>query len=150
MTNPPPVVAEAVVKSGRRKSDIAIIEARGRSIFFWIFGMFLDDRHKPSMSRIMLALWTMLGAKMIYHELDLHLGQVPLSNAVWQAWWAAEGVLALAVFGPSVASYFGVGAAGAAGATALGAAIRDDLGKVNEALSNLKEKYGHDAPNGTK
>jgi hypothetical protein len=135
----PEEIATAVVKSGRRKSDIAILEAQGRSLFFWFFGMFLDDRHKPSMSRIMLAIWTFTGWEMIRHELNLHTGDIPLQNAVWQAWWAAEGVLALAVFGPSIASYFGAGAAGAV--AGIGASIRDDLGKVTELLNHLKEQH---------
>lgn len=126
------------VKSGRRKTDVALLEARSRSTLFWVFGMFLDEKHKPSMSRIMLAMWTFTGWEMIQHELGLHAGQVPLGNAVWEAWWAAEGMLALAVFGPSVASYFGAGAAGAV--TGIGAAIRDDMGKVHEALTHIKEK----------
>jgi hypothetical protein len=126
------------VRSGRRRSDWHIVTSNGRSIFFWLFGMFLDEKHKPSMSRCMLALWTWIGWLMIKHELILHTGQVPLGNAVWQSWWAAEGFLALAVFGPSVASYFGAGAAGAV--TGIAQSIRDDLGKVNEALTKRKEK----------
>jgi hypothetical protein len=117
---------------------VAVLERQTRSLFFWLFGMFLDERHKPSMSRIMLAIWTFTGWEMIQHELQLHAGDVPLQNAVWEAWWAAEGMLALAVFGPSVASYFSAGAAGAV--AGIGAAVRDDLGKVTEALNKLKEK----------
>lgn len=135
---PDATVVRAEVKSGRRKTDVQILEERSRGIFFWLFGMFLDDRHKPSMSRIMLAVWTVIGAKMIFHELNLHQGSLPLQNAVWQAWWAAEGMLALAVFGPSIASYFGAGAAGAA--AGIGASIRDDLGKVVEYVNTRKDK----------
>ena len=47
----PPVTA---VKSGRRLSDWHIITSNGKSIFFFLFGMFLDERHKPSMSRCMV------------------------------------------------------------------------------------------------
>lgn len=114
-------------KSGRRVSDWhqEMLFRTGRSIFFWIFGMFLNDRHKPSMSRCMLALWTYCGWLLIEHEIHLVAAQQPIQNAVWTAWWAAEGVLALAVFGPGVASYFGPGAAGAVAATAMGSAVRD-------------------------
>lgn len=120
------------VQTGRRSSDWHIIESNGRSIFFWLFGMFLDDRHKPSMSRVMLALWTWVGYMMVHHELILQPGDVPLQNAVWTSWWAAEGVLALAVFGPSIASYFGAGAAGAV--TGIGSSVRDALTKVREKI----------------
>lgn len=137
MADEPEVIA--AVKTGRRASDWHIIQSNGKSIFFWLFGMFLDDKHKPSMSRCMLAGWTMIGVKMIFHEINLTTGQVPLGNQVWQAWWAAEGVVALAVFGPSIASYFG---AGSAGAMLNGQAIRDDLTKVKEALTAVKEKIG--------
>lgn len=118
----PPITA---VKSGRRRDDWHVIASNGKSIFFWLFGMFLDERHKPSMSRCMLALWTYAGWLMIRHELLLKPGDPSLQNGVWTAWWAAEGVLALAVFGPSVASYFGAGAAGAV--AGIGASIRDAL-----------------------
>jgi hypothetical protein len=43
------------------------------------------------------------------------------------------------VFGPSIASYFGAGAAGAV--AGIGASIRDDLGKVTELLNHLKEQH---------
>jgi hypothetical protein len=128
-------VTEAAVRSGRRWSDWHVIESNGRSLFFWIFGMFLDDRHKPSMSRCMLAFWTYAGWLCIRHELLLKAGQPSLQNAVWTAWWAAEGVLAFAVFGPSIASYFGAGAAGAV--TGMAASIREQLQKV---LPKTKEK----------
>lgn len=121
-------VVAAEVKSGRRRSDWHIVESKTRSIFFWVFGMFLDERHKPSMSRIMLAMWTYAGMAMIWHELRLTAPQLPLGNAVWTAWWAAQGMLALAVFGPSIASYFGPGAAGAT--SGIGTSIRDDLSKI--------------------
>jgi hypothetical protein len=134
-TTPEPAAA---VKSGRRKSDWHIIESNGKSIFFWLFGMFLDEKYKPSMSRCMLALWTALGIKMIWREMYLVPGQLPLGNAVWQAWWAMGGVLTLAVFGPGVASYFGAGAAGAV--TGLGQSIRDDLGKAKDFMDKRKGK----------
>lgn len=148
MTNVPPVVeaviAEpiaAVVKSGRRQSDVQIVVHAGRSVFFWIFGMFLDERHKPSMSRIMLALWTILGWQLEYHEIRLNPGTPPISNAAWGAWWAAQGMLALAVFGPSIASYFGPGAAGASTAGSIGASLRDELKKVEEKVEERLNKH---------
>ena len=128
----PPTVA--AVKSGRRWSDWHIVASNGKSIFFWLFGMFLDERHKPSMSRCMLALWTYTGWLMIRHELLLKAGDPSIQNGVWTAWWAAEGVLALAVFGPSVASYFGAGAAGAV--AGIGASIRDALQPIVNKISD--------------
>lgn len=128
------VTEPVVVKSGRRQSDIQVVVGASRSVFFYVFGMFLDERHKPSMSRIMLAVWTVLGWQMVYHEIRLRLGVPPISNAAWAAWWAAEGFLALAVFGPSVASYFGPGSAGAV--SGIGASIRDDLQKVQDKLDH--------------
>lgn len=121
-------VAHAEVRSGRRWSDWHVVQSNGRSIFFWLFGWLLDEKCKPSMSRMMLAFWTYAGWRCILHELTLKAPTAPLQNAVWTAWWAAEGVLALAVFGPSIASYFGAGAAGAV--TGVGASIRDDLSKI--------------------
>lgn len=134
VTPPPPGATATVkvteVKGGRRKSDWHIVTSNGKSIFFWIFGMFLDEKHKPSMSRIMLGLWTIIGWEMIQHELNLVAGQPSISNACWTSWWAAEGMLSFAVFGPSIASYFGAGAAGAISAGSIATGIRDALGKV--------------------
>jgi hypothetical protein len=142
-------VTAIAVKSGRREVDWrALFTLRGEvSIFFWLFGMFLDERHKPSMSRIMLAFWTWVGYLCVRHELQLVVGShlttmgVPLANAVWTAWWAAEGVLTLAVFGPGVASYFAPGAAGAVAATAIGSAVRDakDIMAQREKAKQLGE-----------
>ncbi len=115
MTDSPPDTVPTpsgdVVHQGRRDEDWVLrlnslndgLFEIERSAFFWIFGMFLDHDDKPSMSRIMLALWTLLGAKMVYHEMgiDAHNGVVALNNAVWTAWWAAEAALATAVFAPS-------------------------------------------------
>lgn len=122
----------APIKAGRRQSDWQLFTRNGRSIFFWLFGMFLDERHKPSMSRCMLALWTYAGWLMIQHELRLKPGGVSLPNIVWTCWWAAEGVLALAVFGPSIASYFGSGGAGAI-ASSLVSATRETITKEEHA-----------------
>lgn len=124
----------AVVKTGRRQSDVQVVLRGTRSVFFYVFGMFLDERHKPSMSRIMLALWTVAGYEMIRHEITLVAGVPSISNAAWAAWWAAEGFLALAVFGPSIASYFGPGSAGAV--SGIGASIRDELQHVKEKLDH--------------
>lgn len=126
-----PVVAE--VKAGRRAFDWHVIESNGSSVFFWIFGVVLDEKHKPSMSRLMLALWTYAGWLMIHHEMLLKPTDVSLSNATWTAWWAAEGFLGVAVFGPRIASYFGAGAAGAV--TGIGASIRDGLAKIGEQVA---------------
>lgn len=100
------------------------------TVFFWLFGMFLDETNKPSMSRIMIAIWTFVGWLMINHEIHVTRningsGMVSISNAAWTAWWAAEGVLSLAVFGPRVAAYFAPGAAGSAASTAIGDAVRE-------------------------
>jgi hypothetical protein len=133
MTNPAPpdvpMVAttktrEIEVKSGRRWYDWKILFGQSRSIFFWIFGVFLDEKHKPSMSRMMLAGWTWIGSRMIYQELN---GHPAVSNPAWTAWWAAEGFLGVAVFGPRIASYFGQGAAGATASIAT--AVRDEITK---------------------
>jgi hypothetical protein len=106
------------------------------SLWFWLLGWLLDEKHKPSISRMMLTFWTWVGYKAAMHEIGItaiaaaqgvHLSGVPLSNAFWTAWWAAEGVLTVAVFGPRVASYFQAGAAGAVAMTSIGAATRDKL-----------------------
>lgn len=120
------------VKSGRRRIDWLMVGQEGKSVFFWLFGMFLDVNHKPSMSRCMLAVWTYIGWLLIDHELHLVAGAPSIQNSVWTAWWAAEGSLVLAVFGPTVASYFGSGAAGAITGSALGTAVRE---KVTEFTS---------------
>jgi hypothetical protein len=121
------IVETTTVKSGRRKIDWrSVFSLRTEaSVFFWIFGMILDERHKPSMSRIMLALWTIAGWQLIRHEILLVAGQPAISNATWQAWWAGEGMLSFAVFGPSIASYFVSGAAGAISASSIASAVRD-------------------------
>lgn len=118
---------EVLVKEGRREWDwkTLLTPEAEVSLFFWLFGMFLDDRRKPSMSRIMLAFMTFIGWRLFEHEIGLVAGVPSIQNAVWTAWWAAEGVLCLAVFGPSVASYFGPGAAGTVAATAIATAVRD-------------------------
>jgi hypothetical protein len=138
---PVPIVAAdttvkaVVVKSGRRESDMKVFEKKTRSILFWIFGMFLDERRKPSMSRIMLSVWTVIGVTMELHEMgfagdaNLHI-----SNAAWAGWWAAQGMLAFAVFGPSIASYFGPGAAGAS--AGIGASVRDELQKIEQKIQD--------------
>jgi hypothetical protein len=120
------------VKDGRRWSDWHIVESSGRSIFYYVLGMFLDETGKPSMARWMLLLWTYTGWLMIRHELGLKVGDPSIQNAVWQSWWAAEGFIGLAVFGPRIASYFGAGAAGAV--TGIGASIRDGLAKIGEQI----------------
>lgn len=123
-------IVSLAVKQGRRWSDIvALVEHNGVSLFFWLFGIFLDEKHKPSMSRLLLAGCSWVGWLCVRHELNLVAGQTPLQNAVWTAWWAAEGALTLAVFGPRVASYFGPGAAGAVAASAIGSAARDALAR---------------------
>jgi hypothetical protein len=119
---------EVLVKDGRREWDWrALLTARGEiSLFFWLFGMFLDEHRKPSMSRIMLAIMTFIGWKLFFHEINLASGQPSIQNAVWTAWWAAEGFLAAAVFVPSAAlNYFTPGAAGTVAAAAIGSAARD-------------------------
>lgn len=121
----------ATVQEGRRKTDLkavfAVAGRAGKSAFFYAFGMFLDVNHKPSMSRIMLALWTYIGWLMIHHELNLVAGQPALQNAVWTAWWAAEGFLCAAVFAPSaVANYFTTPAAASA-FTAIASSTRDAI-----------------------
>jgi hypothetical protein len=109
-----------------------------KGAIFWTFGWLLDEQHKPSMSRMMLFAWTVAGLVMIRHELLLKAGQPALQNAVWTAWWAAEGVLCLAVFGPRVASYFGAGAAGSM--SGIAAAVRDQI------LPYLKDTDKGDKP----
>jgi hypothetical protein len=116
-----------VVQSGRRAMDWHVLLSGTRSVFFWIFGMFLDETHKPSMCRIMLALWTWMGSQMIYHELS---GHTPISNVAWNAWWVAEGLLAIAVWGPRVAAYFGNG--GQIAAQTLSTAMHDVLTKYEK------------------
>lgn len=135
--HPPAEAPNAItVKQGRRKEDWvtranafndALFEAES-SIFFWLFGMFLDVNHKPSMSRIMLAFWTYVGWLLMQHELHLIVGAPSIQNAVWTAWWAAEGALTVAVFAPSaVSNYFTAGNAGAVAATTISTAARDAL-----------------------
>jgi hypothetical protein len=125
---PPIIKAEEVtVHSGRRWYDWHVLFGETQSIFFWVFGMFLDEKHKPSMSRIMLGLWTWLGSRMIYHELN---GHSAVSNPAWTAWWAAEGFLGMAVFGPRIASYFGQGSAGATASIAT--AVRTEINNLRK------------------
>lgn len=122
-----------MVREGRRWGDWHMLSS-GRSLFFWVFGMFLGERHKPSMSRIMLAAWTWVGWRMIAHELALTAADPALQNAAWGAWATAESMLAVAVFGPSVASYMSSGGAGAAVA-ALGSAVRSEVEKVKATIT---------------
>lgn len=135
--HPPIEAPDAVtVKQGRRKEDWvmranafndALFEAE-RSIFFWLFGIFLDSQHKPSMSRLMLALWTYVGWQLMQHEMHLVVGTPAIQNAVWTAWWAAEGFLCVAVFAPSaMTNYFSAGSAGAVAASSISSAARDAL-----------------------
>jgi hypothetical protein len=124
--------AGVTVKAGRRFFDWRIVTRDGKSIFYYLFGMFVDETGKPSMARWMLLLWTWTGWLMIRHELRLKVGDPSLQNPVWQSWWAAEGFIGLAVFGPRIASYFGAGAAGAV--TGIGASIRDGLAKIGEQI----------------
>lgn len=129
------------VKAGRRKIDWhAWFTGEAQvSIFYWFLGMFLDDKKKPSMARILLAFWTFIGWRMITHEIHLQAGQPAILNAAWTAWYAFGGCLAVAVFGPRVASYFAPGAAGAVAATAIGSAARDAVQRRVQAA-----KIGHD------
>jgi hypothetical protein len=130
-----PVVAPVITEAGGRRADdgpapiLVVIERAIASKLFWTFGMFLEPRHpyKPSMARILLAIWTYIGWMMIRHEILLLPGHPAILNAAWTAWWAAEGMLCFWVAGPKIASYFGPGAAGAAAATAIGAAVRDPI-----------------------
>jgi hypothetical protein len=119
---------EVLVKEGRRDYDWkALLTPHAEiSLFFWVFGMFLDDKKKPSMSRIMLAIMTFIGWRLFHHEIMLVAGQPSIQNAVWTAWWAAEGFLCAAVFVPSAAlNYFAPGAAGAAAVSAIASSARD-------------------------
>lgn len=124
---------QVTMQSGRRKIDWhAVFTLRsGVSLFFWLFGCLLDDRHKPSMLRIMLAAWTAFGCLMLLHELHLLSAQSPLQNVVWDAWWKVEGVLILNIGGVGIASYF---APGAAGAISLSGAVRDAATKAGVTL----------------
>jgi hypothetical protein len=128
----PPIVTGSEVKAGRRAFDWHIIAKDGKSVAYYLFGMLLDETGKPSMARWMLLLWTWTGWLMIRHELRLKVGDPSLQNPVWTSWWAAEGFIGLAVFGPRIASYFGAGAAGAV--TGIGASIRDGLAKIGEQI----------------
>lgn len=119
---------EVLVKEGRRDYDWkALLSPHTEiSLFFWVFGMFLDGKKKPSMPRIMLAIMTFIGWQMFQHEINLVAGQPSIQNAVWTAWWAAEGFLCAAVFVPSAAlNYFSPGHAGAAAVSAISTATRD-------------------------
>ncbi|HEV8448597.1 MAG TPA: hypothetical protein VGQ44_17325 [Gemmatimonadaceae bacterium] len=126
MTGPAVVAVE--VKSGRRAADWHVLPKSGKSIFYYLLGMLVDENGKPSMSRWMFAIWTYVGWVMIRHELLLKPGDVSISNAAWGAWWAAEGAISLAVFGPRIASYFGAGAAGAV--AGIGSSIRDAVATI--------------------
>jgi hypothetical protein len=76
-----------------------------------------------------------VGWLMIRHELHLKQSDPSLQNAAWTAWTYGSGFLALAVWGPRVASYFGAGAAGAV--TGIAASIRD---QVVPALAKMDAK----------
>jgi hypothetical protein len=94
-------------------------------VYYYCLGMLLDETGKPSMARWMLAIWMWLGWLMVRHELHLKQSDPSLQNPVWTAWTYAAGFLAVAVFGPRVASYFGAGAAGSV--TGIAASIRDQI-----------------------
>jgi hypothetical protein len=104
-------------------------------VFYYALGMLLDENGKPSMSRWMLLVWMIVGWLMIRHELHLTQSDPSLQNPVWTAWTYGAGFLALAVWGPRVASYFGAGAAGAV--TGIAASIRD---QVVPALAKMDAK----------
>lgn len=99
-----------------------------RSVWLWFFGPILDHDDKPSMSRIMLLFWTILGWKMVQHEMAITAsnGIVALNNAVWTAWWAAEAALATAVFAPATWGDT-MKTIGAAAATSIGTAAREAM-----------------------
>jgi hypothetical protein len=129
------------VKEGRRKYDWrALFTYSGQvSLFFWAFGWLLDEKRKPSFARIFLTCWSWLGWRMIVHELGLPHTGLSLQNPVWVAWWAAEGVAWIAVFGPRVASYFGKDSAGGMAVTAISQAVRDSR------LPSKHDDMTHDA-----
>lgn len=127
------MTAPVEVKAGRRAIDWHVITRETKSVAYYVLGMLVDENGKGSMSRWMLLFWTYTGWLMIHHEMLLKPTDVSLSNATWTAWWAAEGFLAVAVFGPRVMSYFGAGAAGAV--TGIGASIRDGLAKIGEQVA---------------
>jgi hypothetical protein len=134
----PPFVTE--VRAGRRWFDWHIIAKDGKSVAYYLFGMLLDETGKPSMARWMLLLWTWTGWLMIRHELRLKVGDPSLQNPVWTSWWAAEGFIGLAVFGPRIASYFGAGAAGAV--TGIGSSIRDALTTITAKVDSIHAGAG--------
>jgi hypothetical protein len=123
---------EGEVKSGRRTLDWrALVSVKSElSLAFWLFGALLDEQKKPSMSRILFALWTYVGWEMERYEMHRLHYQTPLSNAAWQAWYLGEALLAVAVFGPRVASYFSAGNAGAVAASTIAGAIRDGYNQI--------------------
>jgi hypothetical protein len=118
---------EGEVQSGRRTLDWrALVSVHSEaSFFFWLFGPLLDETKKPSMSRILFALWTLKGLDMIEYEMRRLHYQQPLSNATWQGWYLGEALISVAVFGPRVMAYFSAGNAGAAAAGTLSNALRD-------------------------
>lgn len=131
--SPAPDAIPEVVHQGRRDEDwvmrlnragARLFEAE-RGFFFWFFGPVLDHDDKPSMSRLMLLAWTILGWMMVIHEMHItsinHM--VALNNAVWAAWWPAEAALAAAVFAPATWGDT-MKTIGAAAATSIGSAAR--------------------------
>ena len=124
----PVVVVEPVTVTPPLVVSVTVhvtLQARIKSALEWGLGMFLDETGKPSMSRILFFLWTIVGWVMIWHEIQLVAGQPAILNAAWQAWWAADGFLGFCVFGPRIAAYFAAGAAGSVSAGAIAGSIRD-------------------------
>lgn len=123
-----------MVKQGRRANDwvfrplmFAIKQANG------ILDIWKDDRsHRWSTRRILLWIWTWLGANAIWMETHAKVyligGTVitphPLNNAWIQAWAACEGSFIVAVFGPVMIDYW---KNMAPAVTAMGAAVRDKI-----------------------
>jgi hypothetical protein len=134
-----------IEQQGRRDEDLVVkrlnifndtlFEAE-RSILFWLFGPVLDHDNKPSMSRLMLLAWTVLGWLMVVHEMKITTsnGMVALNNAVWAAWWPAEAALAAAVFAPQTWGDT-MKTIGAAAATSIGTAAREVIARREKAAA---------------
>jgi hypothetical protein len=132
-----------MVKEGRRQTDwklfVQELAIRGGRSALALLDMFKDRRGKWSMTRILWAVWTLAGLRMIWAE----IAGASLSNAAWQAWTIAEAMFSAAVMGPTIVDFWkspvGTAIAG------IGAALRS-APKVRDVLRDQPEHAQPGAP----
>lgn len=130
------IPVEMATRQGRRATDWVIQLYRGaRANTLAIFQIWKDERGYWSTRRILLWIWTILGAWVIYREVTARVYVVRetiitphfLSNAWIQAWAITEGAFIVAVFGPVVADYL---KNAAPALTAISTALRERAAEV--------------------